>query len=110
MSTFEKTLKLAAKSIGLLPGAERITYIPATGSSRTIKAVVQREPNEEFGGLTPEIIVLVENDSTRGIASDEVNTGGDKLKLAKRTDKVPVLVRIAQIMEHDAGFMKLGCG
>jgi hypothetical protein len=82
--TFDKTLKAAAESFFLLPGAETVTYFPAAGASRKIKAVISRAgpenmPGVEGGGL-PAFEVLVKNHATAGIASDSVDTGGDKIE------------------------------
>jgi len=94
---FDTTLELSADSFFLLPGAGYVTYFPATGEARKIQAVVNY-PGPE---------VLVKNSSSDGIASDEVDTGGDKIKMAPRDGKVPVLMRITRIISQDAGMMKL---
>ena len=106
-TSFDKTLKLAAKSIHFLPGCDRVTYIPRSGSSRQIYAVITRnqakQPPGIDGGNLPAFEVLVENDSVRGIASDSIDTGGDKIELGKRVFNKPVIIRLTELLNHDAG-------
>ena len=100
---FDDTLAAAAGSFFLLPGTETVTYYPAAGDSRQISAVITRsEP-----GRMPVINALVINSETKGIASDEVDTGGDKLECAKRVGEPPKLLRITEIINQDAGLMLL---
>lgn len=100
---FDDSLAASAGSFFLLPGAETVTYWPASGDSRQVSAVVTRsEP-----GRMPVINALVMNSSTEGIASDEVNTGGDKIECAKRVSEPPKLLRITEILNQDAGLMLL---
>jgi hypothetical protein len=110
-NVFDDTLKSAAESFFQLPGAETVTYFPAGGISRQIKAVISRTGPEGLpsiaGGSLPAFIVLVKNDSAEGIASDNVDTGGDKIECAKRIDKRPKVMRITEIINHDAGLMLL---
>jgi len=108
---FDKTLELSADSFFLLPGTETITYFPASGVSRQIKAVVERPGPEQLGdfsgGQRESIEILVKNNNTGGIASTEVDTGGDKVQIGARVNRRPVMMRIAEILDQDAGMMKL---
>jgi len=107
---FDKTLKLSADSFFLLPGSGYVTYFPASGLSRRIQAVIDRpgpERIEELGGGRRVSEVLVKNSSSDGIASTEIDTGGDKIKLAPRDGMRPVSMRITKIISQDAGMMKL---
>ena len=100
---FDDSLAASAGSFFLLPGAETVTYWPASGSSRSISAVVTRsEP-----GRMPVINALVMNSETEGIASDEVDTGGDKIELGKRVGESPKKLRITEILSQDAGLVLL---
>lgn len=107
---FDKTLEMSADSFFLLPDTEFVTYFPASGDSRRIQAVVNRlgpEQIEALGGGRQVSEVLVKNSSTDGIASTEVDTGGDKIKMAPRAGSVPVMMRITKILSQDAGMIKL---
>ena len=107
---FDKTLELSADSFFLLQGTEYVTYFPVSDDSRRIQAVIFRPGPEriaEIGGGREVSEVLVKNSSSDGIASTEVDTGGDKIKMAPRDGKAPVLLRITRIISQDAGMIKL---
>jgi len=108
---FDKTLVAAADSFFCLPGAEYVTYFPASGASRRIKAVISRSGPENqpgvSGGSLPAFEVLVKNDSASGIASELIDTGGDKIECAKRVDERPKIMRLTEVLNHDAGMMLL---
>jgi len=96
--------------------AETVTYYPhrfgTAATPRQIKAVVIRDqvavfnPDEQ---IVPEFEVRVANDSTTGISSDEINTGGDMIKLAVRVGETPTKRSIQYITEHDEGMLVLIC-
>lgn len=108
---FDETLVAAADNFFLLPGAEPITYFPVSGDSKKIWAVVTRIEAEQMpaldGGSRPQFEVLVKNDESEGIASDKVNTGGDKIELGLRVDNIPKMLRICEILNQDAGMILL---
>lgn len=109
--TFDKTLIASADAFFQLPGAETVTYFPITAASRRIKAVISRAAPENTpdirGGSLPAFEVLVKNDSADGIASESIDTGGDKIECAKRVDERPKVMRITGILNHDAGLILL---
>jgi len=88
-----------------------VTYLPDGGGGRRIKAVVTRSQAEAMGDLSggsrPVFEVLVENNSTSGIASSEINTGGDKIELGLRVENRPKKLRLCEVLNHDAGMMLL---
>ena len=108
---FNDTLIAAADAFFQLPGAETVTYFPATGASRRIKAVISRTGPENTpgvrGGSLPAFEVLVKNHETGGVASDSIDTGGDKIECAKRVDERPKVLRITEVLNHDAGLILL---
>ena len=80
--------RTAAKSFGRQFG-ESIGYTNRAGDPvRTITARVIRDPMTimaEAGDVPVHaMIISVENDSTAGITSDEINTGGDYVSVAPR--------------------------
>lgn len=111
MDTFDQTLRAAAPSFFLLPGCEWVTYRPVLGSSRRIQAVVTRNeaagPPGIGGGSGPSLEITVKNENVSGIASDQINTGGDQIEIAPRVGEPPRWVRIAEILDQDAGLMRL---
>ena len=111
MTVFDATLKAAADTFFKLPGAERVTYLPGSGASRGIMAVISRRGPEAIanvsGGSLPAFEVLVKNHATEGIASDLLDTGADKIRCGKRVDNRPGVMRLTEIVNQDAGMMVL---
>lgn len=97
--------------------AETVTYYPhryrnAVRAPRSIKAVVIRNqvatytPDEQ---VLPEFEVRVANDSTTGISSAELDTGGDQIEFAARVGDTPTKRSIQYLTEHDSGMLVLIC-
>jgi hypothetical protein len=93
--------------------AEVVLYRPVLGASRSIKAVVIREElasSEESGGaVTPVFEVHVANNSTTGIASTEINLGGDAIDFPVRDGLPSVTRRINAMLFQDTGMLVLQC-
>jgi hypothetical protein len=110
-TAFDETLVAAADTFFLLPGAEWIDYFPDGGSQRRIQAVITRTGPDSIGqfdgGSRPVYEALVKNDDVAGIASDELDTGGDKLQIAPNVNEKPITVRIVRLINHDAGHVLL---
>jgi len=108
---FGDTLAAAAENFFLLPGAETVKYYPSSGDSRQISAVVSRGDPAGLpgvdGGSYVICGVLVKNDAAAGISSEKIDTGGDKIELAKRVGETAVKMRITKIIDQDAGMMLL---
>lgn len=68
--------------------AESAVVVPVTGSTRDVKVVANRMPPatpEEFAeGKVPQLEVILENHSTKGIAASEFKVGQFKLRIATR--------------------------
>ena len=96
--------------------AEAVTYLPATGGSRSINAVVFRDPpetpGENPGGntLMRMVEVYVYNDTTSGIGAAELNLGGDKITVTDRLGKTAENLSIKQIVSQDNGVLRLKIG
>ncbi len=104
-------LEASADSFFLLPDVETIIYLPRGGGNRSISAVVSRPGPEAIGSLDggsrPHIDLLVKNDATEGISSDEINTGGDKVTAALRKGITAVNLRITEILHQNAAMIRL---
>jgi hypothetical protein len=113
--TLKDTMQADAVAVFCNPDdfAESVVYYKRNGLSRTINAVVVREAfaiNPEDGDtITPVFEVHVANDSTKGIASDEINIGGDMLAFAVRVGKAVERRSIVRLMSHDEGMLVLEC-
>ncbi|MBN1377855.1 MAG: hypothetical protein JXA04_01315 [Gammaproteobacteria bacterium] len=71
-----------------------VVYKPGGGGSRQIRAIIVRFPPAKVGpsgsqGRTPKAIIAVKNDSTEGISSTELDTGGDKISYPVRIGQDP---------------------
>ena len=90
---------------------EDVKYLPRGGGEREITAVVDREAVAEFAGSGQGqsliIVVIVANSATTGIATSEVDTGGDKIELAMRLGETVKQRRITKIIGQDAGMLTL---
>jgi hypothetical protein len=98
--------------------AETVTYYPhrfhtaAVRAPRSIKAVVTRNQVSVFNPdeqVLTEFEVRVANDSTTGISSAELDTGGDQIELATRIGETPVKKSVQYLTEHDEGMLVLIC-
>jgi hypothetical protein len=99
--------------------AETVTYYPHTyynatsRSERSISAVVIRESitvlGEDGDTVLPVYEVHVENDSTDGISSDELDIGGDQIGLPPRDGKAAERKTITRLMTQDHGMLVLEC-
>ncbi len=99
--------------------SETVTYYPhrfygaTQRQPRTIKAVVSREQVANFAEdvvtVLPMFEVHVANDSTNGISSDEIDTGGDQIEFPARDGKTAKRFSILRITTQDHGMLVLEC-
>jgi len=96
--------------------AESVTYYPhrfgTAATPRVISAVVVRNQVATFNPdeqIVPEFEVRVANDAVTGISSEELNTGGDMIKLAVRIGEAETKRSIQYLSEHDDGMLVLIC-
>lgn len=87
--------------------AEPIVYHFRRGGSRSVSAVIDREPPQVFDAAgnvaTPKYVVTIAQDCNDGVKASEVDTGGDEITLLKefggvKTEKVTVEVLVSQDM------------
>ena len=90
---------------------ETVTYYPAGGSSRSIQAVIVRKEVEAMAGFSdvnnPVAIMQVANDSTRGIASFEIDRGGDEIEYSYKLGKTAQRRKITRLTEIDYAWLEL---
>jgi hypothetical protein len=99
--------------------AETVTYVPHrffgedARASRSIVAVVERDPIGSVVESESQVMsvyrVSVKNDSTSGIASDEIDTGGDYIELPPRDGKDAERATITRILEQDPAMIVVEC-
>lgn len=90
---------------------ESITYHPAVGADRAISALVYRNGPADLEsvptGMSEVMEIEVLNDATSGIASSEINTGGDFLTVAARLSGATTRRRITRIISQDSEMIRL---
>jgi len=88
-----------------------VTYRPAGGIARSIKAVIIQKQPAQLGSMPKAsstfTTALVLNDSTTGISSAEIDRGGDKIDVETRIGKAATTRRVKDIIFHNASVMKL---
>jgi hypothetical protein len=93
--------------------AEPATYLTRFCEPRTIQVVIDRQAlavlTEDGDVITPVFEIHVHNNSTTGIASDELNLGGDALEFATRVGQCPTQHSIVRLLSHDEGMLVLEC-
>ena len=93
--------------------AEAVTYYKRNGLARSINAVVVREAleilPEDGDSVTPLFEVHVANDAVTGIASNEINLGGDSIEFAVRVGQPLSRRTITKLTSHDEGMLVLEC-
>lgn len=90
---------------------ERITYYPRNGNPRTITAMVDRNPPEDGGPFEesrgPRFVIECENDQQIGIASECIDTGGDRVEFAARKGGPVTKFAVVQLLDDDAGMVRI---
>lgn len=110
MSLYSDTAQLFVTELSM--DAEQVTYKPKAGGTRSIWAIIERGRVEGLGnaphGTSRKLVMNVNNDSTLGIASDEVDCGGDLVAVAVRLGASAQDRPITEILNQDTGMMRLG--
>ena len=97
---------VAAVPYFLAEFAQSVSYMPAAGGQREIKAIpIERGAAEGIDGmprgLAPSSLWLVHNNATTGITSNEIQDGTDNLKIAQRIGETPMDRPILRLLKHD---------
>lgn len=111
MGVFDTELKSTAEYF-LDTFGEQITYHPAEGDPRQIKAIIDRDAargtDAPPSGYGPAITVTIANDAEMGVAITDLDTGRDKIELAVRIGDDPQQRSLGQIISQDAGMFTVG--
>lgn len=109
-----------AKQMVLSMDAEEVVYVPRSGSERTIMALVDRNPPASVDGPSDTVVAYdlqvhvcnrttsKSEDDVGGIGSAELDTGGDKIRLATKLGGDAEDRRIAEIVDQDTAMQTLG--
>lgn len=107
----QELIDTAAEFLTAFGEAEKGTYYPYVGGSREITAIVNRPGPAGLEGAphgsSPKLSIVVANNATTGISSDEVNEMKDEYKVAVRIGEAAQRKLITKILAQDAGMMEL---
>lgn len=112
-SVFSRQFRRAASYNLVQQFGELVTYRPrADSNGRRIRAMVERDPNaiiSETGEVLGRRIMLLVENGCRGISAGSIDTGGDQVSLANRSDPDgPEVTRpIVRVMEDDGAMLRL---
>lgn len=88
-----------------------IVYLPKAGGSRTIQGLIEYLGPSLMagvaGGSRPRMELLVRNDTTYGISSREIDTGGDKVQIPLRRGRSVRTVRIVELLAQDRAMLRV---
>lgn len=110
MTDWDDILETDAAAFSEL-GEETITYRKASGTTRSIGAIIDREPNEMPAGGQIGLIagpeISVENSLTTGVTPGELDVGSDQFLLAAKKGGTATYFRVAMVLSQDAGRMRI---
>lgn len=101
---------------------ETLTYKPRSGSNRSVKALVKRNPPELLsvggggggGAISKFMVVEVLNqatdsatDSYGGVSATELDTGGDRFTIADRKGATASDRPITKLLKHTSAVVQL---
>lgn len=92
--------------------AEVVVYYPRGGGARQIRAIVNRDPPSFYDStgavVAVSFMIYVANDSTTGIAATEIDTGGDRIAVARREGNVNLNQRVIwSVINQDIAMIQL---
>ncbi len=85
-------------------------YLKEGQPSRNIEVIVfyiNEDVEKQTRSRTPTVEIMVRNNTTTGIGSEEIDTGSDKITIPPRLGMTTKKMRIVKIIGMNAGFMKL---
>jgi len=111
-SRFDQVFQATAFPQLLAEFGEPVTYYFAGGGSRSIDAIIERNPPAIFdqagNPMQIELVIRVRRHATSGILSNEVNRGIDTVELLKRVDDAAVSrFTVVRKLSDDSGVVVL---
>lgn len=111
-TVFDSHFASAGFPLLLAQFGESITYWPRGGGSRSITAIVDREPPAIYdasgNAVMPKAVIRVANSCRSGIASREANNGGDEVEFVLNIgDQLPKRMSIMVMQSQDSGVTSL---
>lgn len=113
MTVFDTQFAFGAAPDQLANFGESVTYYNRAGDpGRAITAIVERDPPrgiEEVPvrSISDIAIITVRNDATTGIASTEIDVGGDEIDFPRRIGETARRRGITSILSQRGGMLRL---
>lgn len=112
-SVFDKRFKAQGFSRLKREFSESVVYRFRAGGTRTIDAIIERNPPEfvDANGQVIKVsfIIRIDNDASTGVLSSEVDTGGDEVDLLfELGDSVVSTRTVERLISQDSGVTVLG--
>ncbi len=112
-SQFDKRFQSAGFRRLKTEHAEPVVYRFRAGGSRSIDAIIERNPPAIYGAggevVNLSFIIRIDNDSSTGVLSSEVDTGGDQVDLLNELgDTVAQTKTVERLISQDSGVVVLG--
>lgn len=110
MSTYNELTIAATEALFDALSPVTCTYKPSGGSEREIEALIFYTNENVYGrtrGRVPIQTIIVRNDTTTGIGSDEFNSGLDAIEMPVRQGAVEVKDFTMEIANQNAAFLRL---
>lgn len=91
---------------------EPVVYYFGGGGSRSINAIIERNPPGFYDAagnvVMPDFTIRIFDDSTTGVRSNEVDTGGDEIELVEEFGDVANTKKtVIKVMSQDSGVITL---
>ncbi len=111
-SRFDQSFQTAAFPQLLAEFAEPVVYYFAGGGSRSIDAILERNPPAIFdqagNPMLFEMVIRIKRHGTSGVLSNEVNRGQDSVDVKRRVDDTATTrMTVTRKLSDDAGVIVL---
>lgn len=111
-SRFDNAFQATAFSQLLAEFGEPVVYYFAAGGSRSVDAIIERNPPAIFDQAgNPQLfdlVIRIRRHATKGVLSNEVNRGQDSVDVKRRVDDaVSTRMTVTRKLSDDAGVIVL---
>jgi len=111
-TVFDSLFGKTGFSLLLTQFGEPITYMPNGGESRTVKAIVERDPPAIFdavgNAVLPAATIRIRSCKNSGVPAKDVDTGKDQFEFVlKIGETVPKRYSVMQLISQDSGVTQL---
>jgi hypothetical protein len=103
-SIFDRRFKLSGFPLLLQQYGEPVTYYPVLGASRSMWAIINRNPLEVYDAASGTVVlypmsIRLYGNATGGVSPAELNTGGDEFGLLVRVDDTTATRKTVMVLQ-----------